>query len=82
MTNKMMETAKKIKDNEKNEPFFFGIDTYKDNCLYTNTATRGSEDYTVEELAILLDGCELESEWDEDGNPVAWDSMTQGEDEE
>lgn len=82
MTNKMMETAKRIKENEKNEPFYFGIDTYKDNCLYTNTATRGSEDYTVEELAILLDGGELESKWDEDGNPAAWDSMTQGEDEE
>ena len=77
----MLETAKKIKKNEKNEPFYFGIDTYKDNCLYTNNATRGSEDYTAEELAILLDGGELESEQDEDGNPVAWVSMTQGEEE-
>lgn len=81
MKNKMLETAKKIKKNEKNEPFYFGIDTHKDNCLYKNNATRGSEDYTTEELAILLDGGKLESEWDENGNPVVWDSMTQGEEE-
>lgn len=73
---RMLETAKRIKENEKKEPFYFGIDTYKGNGLYTNNSTRSSEDYTVEELAILLDGGELESEWDEDGNPVAWDSMT------
>lgn len=62
--------------------FNFSIDTYKDGCLYKNNAVKSSEDYTEEELAILLDGGELETEWDEDGNPVAWDSMTQGEDEE
>lgn len=79
MKNKMLETAKKIKKNEKNEPFYFGIDTYKDNCLYKNNATRGSEDYTTEELAILLDGGKLESEWDEDGNVTAYDFISEEE---
>lgn len=51
------------------------IDTYKNGCVYENNAVVSREMYTQEEWNALLNGEELESEWDEDGNPIAWDSM-------
>ena len=53
------------------------IDTYKNGCIYKNNAVISKENYTEEEWNILLSGGELESEWDEDGNPIAWDSMSE-----
>lgn len=57
----------------------FYIDTIRENCVYTKNAVKDEGCYTPEEMAILLDGGEVPSDWDEKGNPIEWECLSKEE---
>jgi len=61
---------------------YFSIDTHRGNCIYVKNAVRSSEDYTAEEMAVLESGGEIPVVFDDDGEPIEWESMSLYDDEE
>lgn len=51
------------------------------NC-YNGNAVVDLDSYSEEEKEILLDGGEIPSEWDENGDPIAWDYLDSEEEGE
>ena len=57
----------------------FYIDTISENCVYTKNAVKDENCYSETEMAILLDGGEIPSAWDEEGNPIEWECLSEEE---
>jgi hypothetical protein len=51
------------------------IGTIRGNCVYHNNAVVTERNYSPENWAALLNGEEVPVEFDENGNPTAWDFM-------
>jgi len=54
------------------------IDTYKNGCIYTHNAVVSKDTYDYDWDALIR-GEEVPCEWDEEGNPIAWDSLSEEE---
>lgn len=59
------------------------IDTYdaKNNCIYEKNAVVSEYMYSKKDWQTLLAGDRIESEWDDEGNPIRWDFMHQEEED-
>lgn len=57
---------------------YLSIDTsYLNGGYYPNNCIKSEEDYTPEELEKLYAGEGVPCEWDEDGEPTAWDYINE-----
>ena len=51
------------------------IGTIRGNCVYHNNAVVTKWNYSLENWVALLNGEEVPVEYDENGDPIAWDFM-------
>lgn len=51
------------------------IGTIRNNCVYHNNAVVSARNYSKEDWDSLINGEEVPVEFDDNGEPVAWDFM-------
>ena len=54
----------------------YHIDTIKENCVYTKNAVVTKDTYQGD-FDALMRGEEVPCEWDDNGNPIAWDVLSE-----
>lgn len=60
---------------------FVTIDTIHGNQIYKRNASVSRDNYSEEDWNALLNGEEVESEWDDNGNPITWDVLSDDDEE-
>lgn len=57
------------------------VDTIRENQVFRANRTAWRSQYSEEDWNALLNGGEVPSDFDEDGNPVEWETIHQDEEE-